>query len=132
MVNQQDISELKNECLALERSDRAELYRAIGKSLIHQEDQDRYNYLMAVMEEIVGFPILENCRARRYTYARALIAHQLIRLEGYHLVDVARLMNKNHATVIYYLGLADTFFDVPAAYRDVINIWNQFTKKIQI
>lgn len=132
MVNQQDISELKNECLALERSERIELYRSIGRSLLHKDDIDRYNYLMAVMEDILGYPILENCRARKYTYARALVAYQMVRKEGQTIIGVGRLMKKNHATIIYYLNLVDTFFSIPSAYRDVIDIWKQFTKRIQI
>ena len=63
-------------------------------------------------------------------WARAIVAYQMCR-EGYTTIEIGRQMMKNHSTIIHLRDKMQDVFEMPFAYRDIIEIWNDFQKRIE-
>lgn len=75
-----------------------------GKTMIYEE-VPAFPLIKQAIAEIMGvtFPeITGRKRARKHVYARMIFAH-LCREQGATIVTIARDMQHNHSTIIYYL-----------------------------
>lgn len=77
--------------------------------MISQRHKDLAEWYIFVMREMTGIDPMAKGRQREYVLARAVIAHCL-EMEGCPLVNIARLLEKNHSTIVYYRGRFETIF----------------------
>lgn len=65
-----------------------------------------------------------------FVWARAIVAYQMCR-EGYTTIEIGRQMMKEHSTIIHLRDKMQDVFVMPFAYRDIIETWNEFQKRIE-
>ena len=112
------------------------LCEALWKSVIQVTEERkslparRVGVLLMYMEDILGEPILVKTRQERFTWARAMVAYQLLK-EGYSTTETGRVMGKDHSTIIYLRDRMEDVFEYPTLYKDVIELWLTFQKRIQ-
>lgn len=73
------------------------------------------NMIIEVIENTLGIPfevITSNARTREVSDARKIIAHYLRELCGLSYNNIGRILNRDHATVIYLLSNYKTVVDV--------------------
>lgn len=126
---------LENMCLSLSFKERMRLCESLRNSIIKERMErrplpiGRCGFLMSYMEEILGEPIPTKSRVTRYVWARTMVAYQLI-MEGYSTVEVGKMLNKDHSTVIHLRNKMQDALDYRFAYMDIMIIWDQFQNKI--
>ena len=126
---------LLDRCLELPYSERLNLCSAIQNSLLMERKegvnthQNRGQILMGMMEEIQGEPVPDKSRKPRWVWCRRMVAYQLL-LEGYSLHETGRMIGKDHATVVQMRHRMQDAFCYPYAYRDILELWKNFQKKI--
>jgi len=90
----------------------------------------RYNALRDTVADIAGLDGIENrCKSRTYASARFIVMYQL-RREGYSLSEIARVMQRHHASVIHGLEIVENMFLVPNAYPYERGIWAELQKRL--
>lgn len=128
---------LEEKCLSLPYWDRLRICNSLQAS-IRQERRDRLlgkpsltrlEVLNVLMEELLGEPV-RNSRDSIFVWARAMIAHQLLS-EGWRVTEVARLMGRSHATIIFHRRKVEDAIRFPAMYRSELALWKEFQKKIR-
>jgi len=80
------------------------------------------------MCEITGQNVLSESKIRSVAIPRMMVMYQL-RLEGISGSDVARLLGKNHSTVIYSAKRVNDMLTTPG-YNAEREIWKEFQSKI--
>lgn len=86
--------------------------------------------LVGYIEDIIGRPMKMKSREAVFVWARTILAYQLTE-EGFSKASVGRFLGKDHSTVVYMRTRMREAMLMPRAYRDVIDIWKQFQKRIQ-
>lgn len=126
---------LTDRCLALPYLDRLNLCEALKNSILVEKmerphpSMNRGLYLLNKMEMILGEPVLSKSREVRYVWARAMVVYQMM-TEGFGVTETGRMIGKNHSTITYLRHRMKDALDYPAAYRDIIDMWNKFKKLI--
>lgn len=122
--------DLIKRCLSLSIDEKRQLIARIKNSL-DGVDSWRADRLLEIYGEVTGMKINLYCRDRDHVWAKAMVAYQLLQ-EGYSLESVAMsLCKKNHSSIIHYRQKMQDALDVPQAYKDIIDIWDKFQKRIQ-
>ena len=122
--------DLIKRCLSLSIDEKRQLIARIKNSL-DGVDSWRADRLLEMYGEVTGMKPNLYCRDRDHVWAKAMVAYQLLQ-EGYSLESVAMSLCKhNHSSIIHYRQKMQNALDVPSAYRDIIDIWNKFQKRIQ-
>lgn len=122
--------DLIKRCLSLSIDEKRQLIARIKNSL-DGVDSWRADRLLEMYGEVTGMKHNLYCRDRDHVWAKAMVAYQLLQ-EGYSLESVAMsLCKQNHSSIIHYRQKMQDALDVPSAYRDIIDIWNKFQKRIQ-
>ena len=126
---------LTDRCLALPYRERLNLCEALKNSILVERrdrphlEMNRGLFLLDKMSQILGEPVLERSREVRYVWARAIVVYQMM-MEGFGVSETGRLIGKNHSTITYLRHRMQDVMDYPAAYRDIIDMWNKFQKLI--
>lgn len=122
--------DLIKRCLSLSIDEKRQLIARIKNSL-DGVDSWRADRLLEMYGEVTGMKPNLYCRDRDHVWAKAMVAYQLLQ-EGYSLESVAMsLCKQNHSSIIHYRQKMQDALDVPQAYKDIIDIWNKFQKRIQ-
>lgn len=137
VVEQVDaMTRLQERCLDLPYIDRLNLCEALWKSILQERQDgrptpaDRGEILLREIGEIVGEPVLVKSRKAILTWARAMVAYQLLK-EGYSTTEAGRAIGRDHSTIIHLRDRMEDVFDYPVFYKDVIELWITFQKRIQ-
>lgn len=82
--------------------------------------------LLDIYQEVTGRKINLFCRDQEDVWGKAMVGYQLLQ-EGFSLSAVSRMLcRKDHSTIIRYRQKMEDALAVPSAYRDIIEIWNNF------
>lgn len=123
-------------CMELPYRDRLNLCQALKDSIIRERKEKRQVHmnrgavLLGYMRSILGREIPVNSRLSEFVWARTMVAYQLT-TEGYSSNEIARMIHKDHATILYMRNKMQDALHYPNAYKDIIDIWMQFQNKIQ-
>lgn len=91
----------------------------------------RCSILLGEMAKVIGVKYISQVsRIPSHVWARTMVSYQMIK-EGYSTGEIGHQMMKDHATILYMKRKMQDALDVPSAYRDIIDIWNKFQKRIQ-
>lgn len=88
----------------------------------------RWLVLCAAAERAVGCRVDGTRRASSVMIRR--FAAWRMREEGFAIVDVARAMNLNHATVYNYLRQMETCFELPVYYHRDVEAYARFVEEV--
>ena len=117
-------------------ADKVELLRIL-KRVVRKEKFEgkevakRAKVLMGCLQESLGWNgINTKSREVHLVWARTMLATQLID-EGYHPAEIGEALGKTHAAVYHYKDKMRDVFDLPEAYRDIIEQWNKFQSTIK-
>lgn len=127
---------LEQRCLEMPYRYRLNLCAALQESIL-QERMDgkkpvcsRGDILLEMMGEILGEPVDLKSRDARFVWARTMVTYQLLQ-EGFSTTEAGRMIGKDHSTVINMRRRMQDALSLPQAYRDIVEIWNEFQKRIQ-
>lgn len=127
---------LRDRCLALPYLDRVSLCEELRSSIERETETgtqtktNRGQELLGMMEEIMGEPIPLKSRKADYVWARTMVAYQLTR-EGITTTEAGRMLGKDHSTITFLKEKMEAALTYSYAYKDVVDIWKQFQKRIQ-
>ena len=127
---------LAQQCLELPYRDRLNLYTLLQESLkqertdTHTTNTNRGGVLMGIMEEIIGEKVPVNSRKYIHSWARAMVAYQLLK-EGMTTLEAGRILHRDHSTITFLKHKVQAALDYPYAYREIFYTWTQFQNKIQ-
>ena len=84
--------------------------------------------LCTVAEQVVGCKV-DGTRRASSVMIRRFVAWRM-RTEGFILMDIARALNVNHATVYHYLRQMQTCFELPFYYHRDIEMYTRFEERL--
>jgi chromosomal replication initiation ATPase DnaA len=90
----------------------------------------RFEELYEVATDLFGLGILGRKRDRDLVWARRFIAYQMLE-EGYTNASIARLLSKNHASVINMYRQMTAMLEVPNSYKEEMALWGIFKERIK-
>lgn len=112
-------------CLALDLEDKKHLIARLTAN-VNGCDYSHAADLLDIYQEVTGRKINLFCRDQEDVWGKAMVAYQLLQ-EGFTLSAVSRMLcRKEHSTIIRYRQKMEDALAVPYAYRDIIEIWNNF------
>ena len=125
---------LTEQCLELPYKQRIDLCSTLMKSIREERRANSINHsraatLKGYMEEILGEPYQVKSREPRFVWARTMVSYQL-GMEGYAPSEIARMMEKDHATIVFMRHKMQDALNYAFAYKDIVNIWKQFQNKV--
>ena len=129
--------ELKHKCERLSLEEKMELRDYLSASIANSHmggfhSPLRCSILLGDMAEVMGLDAIGYfSRDPMMVWARAMVAYQMIQ-EGYSTGEIGRQMMKDHSTIIYLRKKVQNAFDIPRAYQDILAIWNDFQKRIEL
>ena len=86
---------------------------------------------LRIMSEILGVDEIPlKCRKTEYTWARYIIAYQLLN-EGMTEVEVGRHLGKDHSSVNHMKHKMEEALMYQSQYQDVVYIWKQFKDRLE-
>ena len=121
---------LLTEILGLTIDEKMELINRVQMS-IEGTDGVRSVELLDIYVDVTGRKPKLFSRDREDVWAKAMVAYRMFN-EGYTVSEISRQMFKNHSTVIHYRQKMEDALSVPQAYQDIIPIWNEFQKRIEL
>lgn len=116
--------------------DKVELCRILLKDIKREKIRMdgasfRGKILMSYMMRTLGWDRLPSkSRESQFVWARSMVAVQLLS-EGYSLTQVGAVMDKGNSAVINMRRKMQDAFDLPEAYRDILELWNRFQQNIK-
>lgn len=117
--------ELIQQCLALQPEEQKMLIARLTAN-VKGIDYGHAADLLDIYQEVTGRKINLFCRDQEDVWGKAMVAYQLLQ-EGFTLSAVSRMLcRKEHSTIIRYRQKMEDALAVPSAYRDIIEIWNNF------
>lgn len=112
-------------CLALDLEDKKHLIARLTAN-VNGCDYSHAADLLDIYKEVTGRKVNLFCRDQQDVWGKAMVAYQLLQ-EGFSLSAVSRMLcRKDHSTIIRYRQKMEDALAVPSAYRDIIEIWNNF------
>ena len=82
--------------------------------------------LLDIYQEVTGRKVNLFCRDQGDVWGKTMVAYQLLR-EGFTLSATAKMLcKKDTSSIICYRQKMEDALAVPSAYRDIIEIWNNF------
>lgn len=128
--------DLKHRCEKLTLEDKIELREYLSTLIaaskgVPFKSSLRCSILMGYMAKVMGVVSIGYfSRESNHVWARTMVAFQMIK-EGYSTPEIGHQMIKDHSTILHMKRKMQDALDVPSAYRDIIDIWNKFQKRIQ-
>ena len=117
--------ELIQQCLALSLDEKKRLITRLTAN-VNGCDYGHAADLLDIYRDVTGRKVNLFCRDQGDMWGKAMVAYQLLE-EGFSLSAVSRMLcRKNHSSVIGYRQKMQDALAVPSAYRDIIEIWNNF------
>ena len=86
--------------------------------------QERYPVVLAAAEKAVG-RVLSMGREKENTLIRCFVSYRLHN-EGYSFPEIGRVMKRDHSTITHLAHRMRDILSVPCAYKDEIEMYNQF------
>ena len=74
---------------------------------------------------------LSSERTEENTLIRCFISYQM-RQEGYTYYEIAKLMHRNHSSVISHVKRMENMLSVPEAYKKEMAMWNEFQQTLSL
>lgn len=96
-------------------------------SKVKDKRADRY---VKVMSDVVGANILMKSRKAHLVWARNMVSYQL-RLDGYSLYTIGRLLDLDHATVLHCERQVKRMLERPSMYEREVKIWEEFQNQLK-
>ena len=94
-------------------------------------DPFRAEALFRILRQITGAGENRGCRSARCVWYRTMVAYQMIG-EGYSTTQIGRQIGKDHSTIVHYRQKMDDALSMPRAYQDIIPVWEEFKKRIEL
>ena len=117
-------------CLALPPEDKKLLIARLTAN-VNGCDYGHAADLLDIYKEVTGRKVNLFCRDQEDVWGKAMVAYRLLQ-EGFSLSAVSRMLcRKDHSTIIRYRQKMEDALAVPSAYRNIIEIWNNFKARIQ-
>ena len=115
--------------------ERVELCKYLQDSIITEMrmgvPMSRPGLYLRIMEEILGVDEIPlKCRKTEYTWARYIIAYQLLN-EGMTEVEVGRHLGKDHSSVNHMKHKMEEALMYQSQYQDVVYMWKQFKDRLE-
>ena len=118
-------------CLALSLDEKKQLITRLTAN-VDGCDYGHAADLLDIYQEVTGRKVSLFSRDQEDVWGKAMVGYQLLQ-EGYTLQAVTRMLcKKDHSVIIRYRRKMEDAFAVPEAYRDIIEIWNEFKKRIEL
>ena len=118
------------QCLALPPEDKKRLIARLTAD-VNGCDYARAADLLDIYREVTGRKVNLFCRGQGDVGGKTMVAYQLLR-EGFTLSATAKMLcKKDTSSIICYRQKMENALAVPEAYRDIIEIWNNFKARIQ-
>ena len=118
-------------CLALSLDEKKQLITRLTAN-VDGCDYGHAADLLDIYQEITGRKVNLFSRDQEDVWGKAMVGYQLLQ-EGYTLQAVTRMLcKKDTSVIIRYRRKMEDAFAVPEAYRDIIEIWNEFKKRIEL
>ena len=118
------------QCLALPPEDKKRLIARLTAD-VNGCDYARAADLLDIYREVTGRKVNLFCRDQGDVWGKTMVAYQLLR-EGFTLSATAKMLcKKDTSSIICYRQKMENALAVPEAYRDIIEIWNNFKARIQ-
>lgn len=122
--------EFIQQCIALPLEDKKLLIARLTAN-VNGCDYGHAADLLDIYRDVTGRKVNLFCRDQEDVWGKAMVAYQLLE-EGFSLSAVSRMLcKKDHSSVIGYRQKMQDALAVPSAYRDIIEIWNNFKARIQ-
>ena len=94
-------------------------------------DDQRACILKEIILEELGLDVMERCRKRSIVDARKIFSYILNKSGHYGCTKIARLLNMNHATIIFYLKEIETLILVDTEVKqDYERVNEAYARKI--
>ena len=124
------MTELIKQCLALTKGERHHMVRILTESLtdIPDDGKVRFDQLVRVANETLAENILRKTKEHKVVVGRWMVAYQM-KKEGHTYSSIARLMRKNHSTIIYMIKMMENVFDYPQYFKLEQAYWIEFNRK---
>lgn len=123
--------ELVKECLSLSLDDKKLLVAKIQDAIQGKDNCTRGVELLDIYSGVIGRKVNLFSRDSINVWAKAMVAYRMIQ-EGYSLESITRqLYRKDHSVIIHYRQKMEDALSLPGAYKDIVDIWNEFQKRIQ-
>ena len=118
-------------CLALSLDEKKQLITRLTAN-VDGCDYGHAADLLDIYQEVTGRKVNLFSRDQEDVWGKAMVGYQLLQ-EGYTLQAVTRMLcKKDTSVIIRYRRKMEDAFAVPEAYRDIIGIWNEFKKRIEL
>ena len=96
---------------------------------LHRESVRPQRYI-AIMEEIIGEPVLSRTRHRLPVWARNMIAYQLWQ-DGFKSTEIAKIFGFDHSTIVHCRKQVGKMLKMPRMYSIESEIWRKFQESIK-
>ena len=117
--------DLINTCLALSLDEKKQLITRLTAN-VNGCDYGHAADLLDIYRDVTGRKVNLFSRDQEDVWGKAMVGYQLLQ-EGYSLSAVTRMLyREDHSTIIRYRQKMEDALAVPYAYRDIIEIWNNF------
>lgn len=123
---------LRRRVLNLSMTDRVALRREIDDSIAQPQRVkpcDRLRYLADKMQEVAEVDVRQRSRLAAIVEARGIFVF-VARCEGISQLEIGRFLKMNHSTVSFTEKKVRGMFEVPAAFKETIGLYNQYTNAI--
>jgi len=94
--------------------------------LIENLWKERIAFMRDTMLDLCEVDIMPKDRRYVVVVARAIVADRLVK-DGMKFCDIAELLKKNHATIIYYVDLVKNITSIPG-YKAERELYRKFNK----
>lgn len=122
--------ELVRQCLSLSLDDKKLLVAKIQDAIQGKENFTRGVELLDIYSGVIGRKVNLFSRDSINVWAKTMVAYRMIQ-EGYSLESITRqLYRKDHSVIIHYRQKMHDALSLPDAYQDIMQIWNEFQKRI--
>lgn len=122
--------DLVRRCLSLSLDEKKLLVAKLQDAIHGRENCTRGTELLDIYSGVIGRKVNLFSRDSVNVWAKTMVAYRMIQ-EGYSLESVTRqLYRRDHSVIIHYRQKMEDALSLPDAYRDIIEIWNEFQKRI--
>lgn len=106
-----------------------QIEQSIGDDIIRVTIENRYNLLVAAAEATVGHKMNPDKRHSEDVLIRQFVAYRL-RQDGYSFPKIAKVMNKNHSTIMTLCNRMNDYFELPNIYATELELYQIFENLI--
>ncbi len=101
--------------------------RILEETPVHRSDK-RFAILLGIAEEAAGRP-MRRTREWENVAIRRIVAYRM-KQEGFHVSDIARALDLNHATILHYIRQMKDVFELPVYYHQDVELYTRFIELV--